>query len=202
MRPGKGLIFVWIAILFSIVGGLFWYNEYIYSLPTPVPESYRLVNNDEKISIARKLNLDPAKPIALHFFNPDCPCSRFNLTHFRELVKKYADDVSFVAVPMIMLGQEYTDEQIQEKLGVNIPIWREAGVAEACGVYSTPQSVVLKTDFSLYYRGNYNKSRYCTDKRSNYAELAITSLVNHSARPEFGVMALTSYGCTIEGCIK
>jgi hypothetical protein len=202
MRPGKGLTLVWIAILFTIVGGLFWYNEYIYSLPTPVPDAYRFVNTNETIDIARSLHLDSSKPIALHFFNPDCPCSRFNLSHFRDLVKKYGDDVNFVAVPMIMLGQEYSDEDIVEKLGVKIPVWRKPGVAEACGVYSTPQSVVLNSNFKLYYRGNYNKSRYCTDKRSNYAEMAITSLVNNTSRPQFDAMALKAYGCTIEGCVK
>ena len=78
----------------------------------------------------------------------------------------------------------------------------DACVAEAVGVYSTPQAVLVTTKNDLYYRGNYNKSRYCTDKRSNYAEIAITALLGNSPIPEFGPMALKSYGCTIEGCYK
>lgn len=193
---------MWLSILVAIVGGMFWYNEYIYSLPTPVPINYRLVRSNEHISIVDKLKADPGKPVFLHFFNPDCPCSRFNLPHFRDLVKKYGDLVTFVAVPMIMLGEEYTDEQIREKLGVDIPVWREPGVAEAVGVYSTPQAAVIGVNNTLYYRGNYNKSRYCTDKRSNYAEIAISSLLNNSPAPTFDRLALRAYGCTIEGCIK
>jgi hypothetical protein len=103
---------------------------------------------------------------------------------------------------MVMFGNEYNDDQIREELGVDIPVWRERGVAEACGVYSTPQAVVINTDLTLYYRGNYNKSRYCTDKRSNYAEMAITSILSKSDIPDFGPMALKAYGCTIEGCVK
>ena len=202
MKTGKGVVIIWLVILGSVVAVLFWYNEWIYSLPTPVPASYRLVNTKEHISIASKLNADPSKPIFLHFFNPDCPCSRFNAPHFRTLVKKYGDKVTFVAVPMIMLGHDYSNEEIQEKLGVDIPVWREKGVAEACGVYSTPQAVVINNDLTLFYRGNYNKSRYCTDKNSNYAEMAITSILDNSAIPDFGPMALKAYGCTIEGCIK
>jgi thiol-disulfide isomerase/thioredoxin len=202
MISRKGIIITWLLILVVAVGTLFWYNEYKYSLPTPVPSSYKLVGANEHISIVERLKIDPAKPVFLHFFNPDCPCSRFNLPHFRELVKKYGDHVTFVAVPMIMFGQEYTDEQIREKLDVDIPVWREAGVAEAVGVYSTPQAVVINTSNNLYYRGNYNKSRYCTDKRSNYAEMAIASLLKNSPSPDFGPMALKAYGCTIEGCMK
>lgn len=202
MKSRKGIVVTWLLILVVIVGGLFWYNEYIYSLPTPVPVTYKLVKSNEHISIVSKLQADPAKPVFLHFFNPDCPCSRFNIPHFRELVKKYGNEVTFVAVPMIMRGEEYTDEQIREKLGVNIPVWREPGVAEAVGVYSTPQAVVISSNNNLYYRGNYNKSRYCTDKRSNYAEIALSSLLNNSPAPEFDQLALRSYGCTIEGCTK
>jgi thiol-disulfide isomerase/thioredoxin len=202
MISRKGIVGIWLLILVIIVGGLFWYNEYIYSLPTPVPVSYKLVKTSEHISIVDKLKADPAKPVFLHFFNPDCPCSRFNAPHFRDLVKKYGDKMTFVAVPMVMLGQEYTDEEIRGKLGVDIPVWREPGVAEAVGVYSTPQAAVINTKNDLYYRGNYNKSRYCTDKRSNYAEIAIQSLLSNSPAPTLDALALKAYGCTIEGCVK
>jgi thiol-disulfide isomerase/thioredoxin len=202
MISRRGIVVTWLLILVIAVGALFWYNEWLYSLPTPVPVSYKLVRANEHIAIAQKLRTDEGKPLFLHFFNPDCPCSRFNLPHFRELVKKYGDRVTFVAVPMIMVGHDYTDEDILEKIGLDIPVWREVGVAEAVGVYSTPQAVVINTKSDLYYRGNYNKSRYCTDKRSNYAEQAIVSLLNNSPTPDFGPMALRAYGCTIEGCYK
>jgi thiol-disulfide isomerase/thioredoxin len=202
MISRRGIVIVWLVILVVTTGVLFWYNEWIYSLPTPVPVSYKLVRTNKHISVVGKLKANPDKPVFLHFFNPDCPCSRFNLPHFRELVKKYGDRVTFVAVPMIMLGHDYTDEEIRKKLDLDIPVWREAGVAEAVGVYSTPQAVVVNTKNDLYYRGNYNKSRYCSDKRSNYAEQAIVSLLNNSPSPDFDPMALRAYGCTIEGCYK
>lgn len=202
MVSKKGIVTAWLLILVVVVGGLFWYNEWIYSLPTPVPVTYKFVRANEHIALAEKLHIDSDKPLFLHFFNPDCPCSRFNLPHFRELVKKYGDKVTFVAVPMVMLGQEYTDDQIREKIGLDIVVSREPGLADAVGVYSTPQAVLINTDNNLFYRGNYNKSRYCTDKRSNYAEMALVSILNNSPVPDFGPMALKAYGCTIEGCVK
>jgi thiol-disulfide isomerase/thioredoxin len=202
MITRKRIIITWLLILIVAVGALFWYNEWLYNLPTPIPASYKPVSTNEHIAVVKKLNADPGKPVFLHFFNPDCPCSRFNLPHFRELVKKYGDRVTFVAVPMIMFGNEYTDEEIRNKIDLDIPVWREPGVADAVGVYSTPQAVLITNDNNLYYRGNYNKSRYCTDKRSNYAEMAIASLLGKAPVPDFGPMALRAYGCTIEGCSK
>lgn len=202
MLTRKRIIITWLSLLTIVVGVLFWYNEWLYSLPTPVPPSYKLVSANTHIGIIEKLNADPGKPVFLHFFNPDCPCSRFNLPHFRELVKKYSGQVTFVAVPMVFTRYNYTDEEILDKLKVNIPVWRQQGVAEAVGVYSTPQAVLITNNNDLFYRGNYNKSRYCTDKRSNYAEIAIETLLNGSATPDFGPMALKAYGCTIEGCVK
>src|ERR1041385_3187235 len=103
MISRKGIVAAWLLILVVVVGILFWYNEYIYSLPTPVPVSYRLVKANEHIPIINKLKVAPGKPVFLHFFNPDCPCSRFNAPHFRDLVKTYGDQITFVAVPMIIV---------------------------------------------------------------------------------------------------
>lgn len=192
----------WLTVLLAGVATLFWYNEWIYSLPTPVPVDYKMVGADEEINVARHLANLSDKPIFLHFFNPDCPCSRFNLPHFRSLVKEYGDKVNFVLVPMVLLGQEYSDKEIQDKVGLPLPVWREPGVAAACGVYSTPQAVVIADNYKLYYRGNYNRSRYCTDKATNYAEIAVASLIANTSRPVFDQMALKAYGCTITGCSK
>ena len=98
--------------------------------------------------------------------------------------------------------KSYTAEDIQDKFGLNIPILFDQSIAAACGVYSTPQAVLLDTDHKLYYRGNYNKSRYCTDKKSNYAQMAIDSLLMKQHNPIFSQTALKSYGCSLPICKK
>lgn len=193
-------IYIWLTILLLAIVALFWQNELVYSLPTPVPENYRVVNPGEKINFAGKVK-SKNRPLFLHFFNPDCPCSRFNISYFKSLVKQYGNEVTF-AIVVLSSNKNYTSKTIQEKFDLTIPVLFDSAIAASCGVYSTPQAVILDTDCKLYYRGNYNKSRYCTDKKTNYAEAALDSLLHHNFNPVFDSFALKSYGCQLPKCYK
>ncbi len=185
---------------FGCIAALFWYHEWRYSLPTPVPVQYHQVRTGNHIDIAGKINAPAGKPLFLHFFNPDCPCSRFNMPHFSKLAITYGDEVSF-AVVVLTKDKGYTASDIKEKFGLNIPVLFDSSIAAACGVYSTPQAVLLTAGRELYYRGNYNRNRYCTDKKSNYAQSAIDSLLSRKINPVFSNYALTAYGCSLPaGC--
>jgi len=188
----------WLSMLFSGIVALFWYNEWVYQLPTPVPENYKVINTGESIALNGLSDTEKNKPVFLHFFNPDCPCSRFNISQFKSLVKEYHDRVSFVIV--VMNNEKYNEQQIQEKFGFNLPVSFDTSIAARCGVYSTPQAVILNKDHQLYYRGNYNKSRYCTDKKTNYAEIALNGLLEQKGYMSFDRYALKAYGCQLPTC--
>ncbi|MDB5191087.1 MAG: hypothetical protein JWQ96_650 [Segetibacter sp.] len=196
----KGAILIWLVILSSAVAALFWYNEWVYALPTPVPATYKGVSRGQKIHLKQKVS-ESNKPVFLHFFNPDCPCSRFNINHFKSLVKQYGNEVAFGIVVM-SADKGYTAKAIQDKFDLNIPVYFDSAIAKECGVYSTPQAVILSPDNTLYYRGNYNKSRYCTEKKSNYAQIALDSLLNKSLHPIYNQAALKAYGCELPTCNK
>ena len=190
-----------LILLFSCIVTLFWYSDWQYNLPTPVPALYHPVNPGTRIDISAKFKPKKAGPVFLHFFNPDCPCSRFNITHFKTLAERYADKINF-AVVVISSKNDYTAAGIQQRFGLTVPVLFDTSVAALCGVYSTPQAVLLNTDQLLYYRGNYNRSRYCTDEKSNYAQMAIDSLLASKREPAFDHYALTAYGCKLPGCKK
>lgn len=190
-----------LLLIFFCIGILFWYSEWKYSLPTPVPAKYHAVNLKEYVDIKGKFAPQKKGPVFLHFFNPDCPCSRFNMPHFKTLAVDYANKINFAVVVMTK-DKSYTAEKIQEKYGLTVPVLFDSSLAIACGVYSTPQAVLLNTKQALYYRGNYNSSRYCTNKKSNYAQIAIDSLLADKPAPDFNQYALTAYGCSLPGCKK
>jgi len=196
----KWFLIAWLAVLFSGIGFLFWHNELVYSLPTPIPAKYRPVNTGDKIDLGNKIAVN-GKPLFIHFFNPACPCSRFNIPHFKSLVKNNKDEISF-AIVVLSKDKKYSEKEIQEKFDLDVPVYFDKSIADACGVYSTPQAVIIEPGNKLYYRGNYNKSRYCTDKNSNYAAMAIDSLVHKTSHPHFSQYALVSYGCTLPTCTK
>jgi len=196
----KGIIFLYLAALFTCIILLFWYKEWVYSLPTPVPGNYVAAQPGKYIELAGKFNPKKDQPVFLHFFNPDCPCSRFNIVQFNSLVKEYGSKVSFGVVVMTR-DKSYTAERIREKFGWSIPVILDSALATNCGVYSTPQAVLLNEDHTLNYRGNYNRNRYCTDKKSNYAQLAIDALLDKQ-NPVFNQYALKAYGCSLPTCTR
>lgn len=196
----KGTIIIWLVLLLIGISTLFWYNDWKYSLPTPVPINYKTVIPGEKIPLALKWRSTDSKPLFLHFFNPDCPCSRFNITHFKSLVRQYGPLVNFEIV--VMSNKNYTVKEVQERFDVKVPVFFDSTIAIACGVYSTPQAVIIDAQNTLFYRGNYNKSRYCADPKSEYARMALDSLLHHRLNIVFDPFALKAYGCQLPSCTR
>ena len=194
----KKMVFLWLCILLFSVLSLFWYQAWIYSLPTPVPVNYTAIHNGTKIRLPNNLGIHFNKPVFLHFYNPDCPCSKFNLAQFASLVKQYGTAVNFIIVPMT--SSVVSETQIQKKTGLSIPVITDTSLAKMCGVYSTPQVAIIATDTTLYYRGNYNKSRYCTDKETSYAQIAIDNVLSAKPNNINSLFAVTSYGCSLPKC--
>lgn len=179
---------------FSGIAAIFWEQEYQYSLPTPVPANYKAVPVGQAVSTRAFSDL-PEGPLFLHFYNPDCPCSRFNARHLKSLIRQYGDSVQlFIVVPTReakrKAASEFGDEQ-HYLVDVRLQL------AHAYGVYATPQAVLVDREGKLFYRGNYNKSRYCTTKASNYAELALVALLNNQNPPVFDFFATEAYGCSL-----
>lgn len=194
----KWIAGIWLTVLMVTIAGFFWFNQLVYSMPTPVPEDYVNVATGTKINIGSKLHLLGSKPVFLHFFNPACPCSKFNIDHFKTLVKNYGDSLNFAIV--IMSDKIYSEKNIQDRFGLDIPVVQDEALAKTCGVYSTPQAVLLQADQTLYFRGNYNKSRYCTDEKTSYAKLAIEELLQHRKTVKTDPLALIAYGCKLPNC--
>ncbi len=195
----KILLGLWFFLLLAAITFLFWDNEFKYSLPTPVPKNYHEIAMGSKIDL--KCCVTDQRPVFIHFFNPECPCSRFNVPHVTSLIKKYGDRINFKIV-VINEKNNYTIAEIQNKFDAKIPVYFDDAIAKNCGVFSTPQAVLIDASQKLYYRGNYNKTRYCTDTKTNFAQQAIDSLLSHTNAPSFDALALRAYGCSLPKCTK
>lgn len=196
----KILVYSWLVLLGVMMAVLFWYTEWKYSLPTPVPANYAAVPEGTFIHLPGVSTSVFNRPVFLHFFNPDCPCSRFNIAHVKKLVQQYSNKVDFKIV--LVTSKRYTQKEIQEKFGISLPVLQDTTLATLCGVYSTPQAVIIDNNHKLYYRGNYNRSRYCSDNKTNYAQNALVSLLSKRYQFSFDPMAVKAYGCQLPGCPK
>jgi hypothetical protein len=179
-----------LVVALGVMGVIFWQQELQYQRPTPVPKHYQAVGLGNRID----QTLLPGKgAYFLHFYNPDCPCSRFNAKHVKSLIQAYGDSVAMYIVvraqaDLAKAQRAFADQQfIVDQHGT---------LAGACGVYATPQAVIIDAAGSLYYRGNYNRSRYCTAKATNFAELSLLALMKKQPSPAFGLLATQAYGCS------
>lgn len=194
------LVISWLLLLLAGICTIFWYNEWKYSLPTPVPVHLLTINRGDHVGIQGRLHTEKGKPLFIHFFNPDCPCSRFNIPHFNSLVRKYGDKMTFAVV--VINTRKFNEDDIRSKYDLTVQIVSDQAIADSCGVYSTPQAAIIDASGNLYYRGNYNRSRYCTDTKSNFAQMAIDSLLSHDLNPSFSQYALKAYGCQLPYCTR
>lgn len=188
------------ALLLAAIGGMFWWQDLQYSRPTPVPSAWRDVVPGTAVALPDDLRAviarAGARPVLLHFFNPACPCSRFNLEHVRDLIRTYGDRVTVVAV----LVEDSPDvlRRAYQALGLDVPFHVDDGrVARAVGAYSTPQAAVIDGAGHLVYRGNYNTTRYCRDRATEFARLALDATLAGRVLGPLPASATTAYGCPL-----
>lgn len=197
MSKNSQFIKIIVAVLLLIgvattVSWSFWKQELKYQLPTPVPQDFKAIKQNTFIDDKHLSGLT-GKPILLHFFNPECPCSKFNSKHVNDLMVKYKDSLNFILI--VPNGCDTTLIRSFFPSDNRIVLDINQQLAKKCGVYSTPQAVILTKKHLLWYCGNYNKSRYCTSKATNYAEQAIIQLLQNNSK--YQSLAVKAYGCSI-----
>jgi hypothetical protein len=139
----------------------------------------------------------PGQPILLHFFNPSCPCSRFNVDHVRTLTTRFRADVAVVAV--LAEGDPTAMRAAYRALALDVPHYVDADrrLAEALGVYATPQAAILDGEGRVYFVGNYNRTRYCRDRQTEFARLALEAIVAGARPPAVLPADAIAYGCPL-----
>jgi hypothetical protein len=175
---------------------MFWYQDWQYSLPTPRPSSLRQPPLGTRLELPADL---PArqKPTFIHFFNAECPCSRFNVDHVRDLIRQFGDRVTFAAVVESDHRRDALSAFNALDLGIPATVDSAVNIASRYGVYSTPQAVILDQDGKLYYRGNYNLSRYCVDPATEFARIALEKILANLPKPPLPAEATVAYGCPL-----
>jgi hypothetical protein len=200
-RPWAASIVV--VALLTFVGAIFWQQDWKWGLPTPRPAHLKqpAVGSVPALpaAIVALADASPERPLMLHFFNPDCPCSRFNQDHVRDLVRAHRSTTTFVAViePEDGPARREAVAEVTRRLGVPAILDADGSIAKAFGVYASPQAVLLTTGGALYYRGNYNLARYCTDARTEFARIALERLLAGEPAYDAPAAATVAYGCPL-----
>lgn len=184
-----------LAMIGIAIVALFYSQEIQYWMPTPVPADHVDVPIGQTVTLA---GFPSERKKFIHFYNPNCPCSKFNLASYKELLRNYSSSFDCYAVVQETLdGVPEKDKAYLEKLNVKLIADADKTIARAMGVYATPQIVLLDENNTIYYRGNYNLARYCTNASTNFAQIAMDSLLVKS-QYYFPQSAFSAYGCSLE----
>src|SRR5262249_57264263 len=78
--------------MLGFVGGMFWYQDWRYDLPTPRPANLEQPPIGARIvspAVMAALGEGARRPVFLHFMNPACPCTKFNRDHIAALSPRF-----------------------------------------------------------------------------------------------------------------
>ena len=199
----KGRVLTAILInagLLTVVCYAFWFADWQYSLPTPKPEGLvqAPLGSRPELPAAIAAFRREHRPLLINFANAQCPCTEFNLDHLRKLQRMFGDRADFVLVLETSADTAGARAEFAS-MHLNMPVVydHEDQASAALGVYGTPQAAILDADQRLYFRGNYNQSRYCTEESSEYVRIAMTSLLAGRALPGLSPLASITYGCPL-----
>lgn len=200
IRPARRALLAVViqAGAFAVIGAAFWQQDWQYSLPTPKPDGFQQPALGERpalpaaIGAARK----EGRPLVMHFANPRCRCSKFVLEHVRGLRARFDGAADFLTVLETESDPVAAEAEIRAMhLGMPGVVDLKGEVSTAMGVYGTPQAVILDGEGRLYYRGNYNQSRFCPQESTEYVRLALTALAGGRALPPLPKEAGIPFGC-------
>src|SRR4051812_26817698 len=114
----KFKVVLFAVLMFSIatlMGWIFWKQELQYALPTPKPVNFVDVRIGDTVNLKKELNLRTGDMALLHFFNADCPCSRFNMKDFESLAHRFKKEVNFFVV--IQSKEINAEDKFKRKYG-------------------------------------------------------------------------------------
>ncbi|MCC5931804.1 MAG: TlpA family protein disulfide reductase [Cyclobacteriaceae bacterium] len=189
------ILSVSLSMVLLIIVYLFWTHELQYQLPTPVPGNLPQVHIGDTIQDLSGFG----KPVFYHFFNFDCPCSKFNIAEFRQLYRVYQSEMIFIVVVSANKPRSSLKELFNKKYNLDLEVLTDTdgSIAKKFGIYATPQAVIVEPDGRIFYKGNYNLARYCTAKNTRFAAMAIDDILSGKEQPGFMSYIRPAYGCAL-----
>jgi len=183
-----------------LIGYAFWISDWQYSLPTPKPDGLVQPPLGVRLALPRDIAAlrREGRPLVINFPNAQCPSTEFNLEHLRALQRKFGSQSDFMLVLESCADAAGAQAEFQS-MHLDMPVMYDHvdEASAALGVYGTPQAAILDGRGRLYFRGNYNRSRYCTEASSEYVRIALEALIQGRTLPSLPPGATVTYGCPL-----
>lgn len=132
-------------------------------------------------------------PTVLHFWDPDCPCSRFNQSHVRQLAEHYrAAGVRFLVLDR-RTAAPLDPQRLEASFGPDVAAFagREL-VAGELAIPASPAAAVFDGTGRLAYFGPYSEGAACLAGNGDFVERTLDKLLAGERPRE---MNTTAFGC-------
>jgi hypothetical protein len=176
-----GLVFVWVA---STVFAFWWFQfRNIRSFDSAAVKSQTVFFESGELGgrletlVKSRNNLKAIKVV--HFWDPDCPCSRFNEVHVKKIIADYkGQNVEFTVVVRGQTQEVRTERKLQAQ-----QVFNDVAVKEVIsdwpvdkGPPSSPAVGVMNNDGELVYFGPYSLGARCTQDKGQFVEKVLDGL--------------------------
>lgn len=180
------------AVWIIATGYAFWHFQFSQLRPFTPPQNDRAFFDGEVISKRiESLPIAPAGAATLiHFWDPACPCSRFNDDHLRALVEQYAPngiEVLVVPAPGAPIPSTGT---LQARYGTAVRL--AAPELRALRPPSSPAVAVVDNKEQLAYFGPYSTDGLCSADGGGFVEAVLDNLLAGRQSRQFNTLA---FGC-------
>lgn len=115
----------------------------------------------------------------IHFWNPDCPCSKFNEVHVKKIISDYSD--KNVAFSVVVSGK--SAEQRKERSLLAKQVFNLAAVKDIRsdwpmekGPPSSPAVAIMNKQGKLVYFGPYSLGARCSPEKGKFVEKVLDRL--------------------------
>jgi len=133
----------------------------------------------------------------VHFWNPDCPCSRFNQPHVQQIMSDYGkNNVQFTVVVSGATEKIRQQRQIEARKIFNAKAFVDirSDWPMENGPPSSPAVGVISSSGELVYFGPYSLGARCSPEKGKFVEKVIDELKskNQSVKKQLNTLAV---GC-------
>ena len=134
-------------------------------------------------------------PTVFNFWDPDCPCTRFNEAHVRDIMNAYQQQgIRFVIVPRY---ENETDKErtlllARKTFGANALVTTDDQMTLQQAVPSSPAVAVTDASGRLAYFGPYSVGAFCGPTGGAFVEKTLDSLLLNTNPRTLNTVA---FGC-------
>lgn len=173
------LIVVWIVFTALVFWALQW--QYVRAFQQDLPRNtVRWFESDALLGLFDQSVKAGSTGLAVHFWDPNCPCSRFSQSHIQDLIQQsLLQGVSSVVVVKASQGFWGGGELAKAKDVFSESDWVIAAesVPELTGrLAGSPSAAILDTDKNIRYIGPYSSDAFCSTSGDGFVEKALIEL--------------------------